>query len=133
MTVILDHLRQISAEAKLIPQILARLDSLAEEQSRLQKRDDEQQQLIDDLRFKCSEFGASVSILSTDVHDATRDVKDLRADFSTFKEGRTAILSEWEPWLKGLRWTVRIIGAALVVALAGALIWALSESGAGLP
>lgn len=69
---ILEQLREITAEVRLIPQILARLDAMATEQKRLEQRDADQQRQIDDNKVRASELAASLSILSSELHDLRR-------------------------------------------------------------
>lgn len=42
-------------------------------------------------------------------------------------------VTRMEPWVNGVRWGLTIAGGAVVLVLVGALIWAVVQSGAGLP
>lgn len=38
-----------------------------------------------------------------------------------------------KPWVRGMQWALRIGGAILVTATVMAILWAITQSGAGLP
>ena len=168
---ILAQLREITAEVRLIPQILARLDALSADQKRLERRDEALQQQTDTLALRASESAAAMSILNAELRDLRRQHETCPA----LKDGeRVRVLEqqshgamdalnqqnlrirkieeglldedvrqqigkcviefhEWRPWLRGIKWAAGIAGGAVLLVIVAAIIWAVVQSGAGLP
>jgi len=42
-------------------------------------------------------------------------------------------VAKMEPWVSGLRWALTIAGGAIVLMVVTAIVWAVTQSGAGLP
>lgn len=156
--------RIVAADARLIPQVQAQMTILMEGYDRLEKymqtnvaalqrRDSEQQALLDSLPLRIHENVASITILSSAIHDLQRQHENYPLiEFSTLDNERGAQIEqlstrqieftqrldahdfvEWLPWLRGLRWLARIFVGFFVAAVAGSILWALVNSGAGLP
>lgn len=159
---ILEQLRTIATEVQRIPQILARLDAISEAQHRLESRDEEQGTAIADLKSRDHEFAASFTVLTNEIRQLTRDIDAVKQEVTPLntmirtvnstslrverleataldKDRRQQFdrmvseLTEWRPLLKGLRWGLLIIGGMLVMAIFGAILWAMGQSGVLVP
>lgn len=159
---ILEQLSAITTEVRRIPQILARLDSISEAQHRLESRDEEQGAAITDLKNRDHEFAASFTVLTNEIRQLTRDIDAVKQEVLPLsilirtvnttslrverleataldkdrREQFDKVLSEigeWRPLLKGLRWGLLIVGAMLVTAVFGAILWAMGQSGVLVP
>jgi len=146
---IVDQLRTITVEVQRIPQILARLDTIAAAQQRLEQHDEEQARAIADLRGRDNEFTASFTVLSSEIKQVTRDIDALKVNTGplnqfihkintvgirvTQLEACAKDFSKWEPWLRGMKWFVMLAGGIVATAIIVGLLWAVGQSGALTP
>jgi uncharacterized membrane protein YdbT with pleckstrin-like domain len=77
---------------------------------------------IRDLQARSTQQDEELVDLDTQVTQTRTRVDALQQD-----------LTQWQPWFKGLQWFVALVGGVFVTALAVAILWAIVQSGAGLP
>lgn len=136
--------------------------ALRETAADLRRRDDAQQKALDSVKTDVNGNRTAISVVSSEVRDLARavqrlpipqamqDIRDLQArraqqddqlaDLDTLVKATAARvdglhqeITQWNPWFKGLKWFALLVGGVFVTALAGALLWSLVQSGAGLP
>jgi chromosome segregation ATPase len=77
------------------------------------------------------------------IRENSHDIDELRKDLGSHCDTQekadrryqelSGRVGAMEPWVAGLKWALMIAGGVLVVAVVGAIIWAVGQSGAGLP
>ncbi|MBN2389295.1 MAG: hypothetical protein JXR84_01145 [Anaerolineae bacterium] len=146
---IIEQLRAIAVEVQRIPQILARLDTIAAAQQRLEQHDEEQARAIADLKSRDNEFTASFTVLSSEIRQLTRDIDALKTETSPLNqyiqkinavgvrvnqlETCTKDFSKWESWLRGWKWATILAGTIALTAVIVGVLWAVGQSGALIP
>ncbi len=133
---------QLSAEIANIVKMLGRLEDAIE---KLEARDDAQQRAIDDLRLDAHRTDAALTAVSGNVQQALalaqrhesltqaslteraqlrKTVNMHTTKLDVIEKSLDVHINQWEPWLKGIKWALLIIGGVIVTALA---VWLLQN------
>lgn len=134
--------------------------ALRETTRELRSRDEEQQRALTDMSIKQSGFANALNALHLEFErlqeeqekcptrlECPRKVQQLERQVEAVLDIQSKqnmrirkleddggdVIVEWLPWLKGIKWTLLIVLGVFVTALAVALLWAVVQSGAGLP
>lgn len=146
---IIEQLRGIAVEVQRIPQILARLDTIAAAHQRLEQHDEEQARAIADLKSRDNEFTASFTVLSSEIRQLTRDIDALKTETSPLNQYIQKInavgmrvnqletcakdFSKWEAWLRSWKWATILAGTIALTAVIVGILWAVGQSGVLTP